>query len=238
MLDESQSEWQRHLKGVFWIQRSQNVNGASGGIRQAVWWAWLRQDVWAAFRERRRCFSFWKPVADYPDLSKPELIERIVYLFSQAVNFCAEQTDLSNLESAQQKMKRADRLLEMLDGWRHFLAGEFKTLPVARTGTVFRPIWIHPPELGVALQVFHFARILITLHRPAVPGFDSHMKVQKSLCDAVAVIVGIAMYLSDDGCQIISAQCLFGGIPRSDLNNRDINSVNSWAMCSRSDSAR
>jgi hypothetical protein len=58
MLDESDSGWQRHLKGVFWIQRSQDVNGASGGIRQAVWWAWLRQDIWAAFRERRRCFSF------------------------------------------------------------------------------------------------------------------------------------------------------------------------------------
>jgi hypothetical protein len=43
MLDESESDWQRHLKGVFWIQRSQDVNGASGGIRQAVWWAWLRQ---------------------------------------------------------------------------------------------------------------------------------------------------------------------------------------------------
>uniref|UniRef100_A0A0D2XKM4 Uncharacterized protein n=1 Tax=Fusarium oxysporum (strain Fo5176) TaxID=660025 RepID=A0A0D2XKM4_FUSOF len=66
MLDESdgRGNWQRHLKGVFWIQRSQDVNGGSGGLRQAVWWAWLRQDIWAAFREKRPCLSFWVPVQD------------------------------------------------------------------------------------------------------------------------------------------------------------------------------
>lgn len=148
MLDESQSEWQRHLKGVFWIQRSQDVNGASGGIRQAVWWAWLRQDVWAAFRERRRCLSFWKPVADYPDLSKPELIDRVVYLFSQAVNYCADPTNLSQAESAQERLETADLLLAMLDRWKSFLSEEFKTLPVPKTATAFQPIWIHPPQLG------------------------------------------------------------------------------------------
>ncbi|TVY38108.1 Adhesion and hyphal regulator [Lachnellula occidentalis] len=150
MLHESQSEWQRHLKGVFWIQRSQNVDGASGGIRQAVWWAWLRQDVWAAFRERRRCFSFWKPIVDYPDLSKPELVDRVVYLFSQAVNFCADPTDLSPADSGvHQKTKTADTLLAMLDRWRGTLGDELKTLPVPKTTTVFQPLWIHPPKLGV-----------------------------------------------------------------------------------------
>jgi len=32
------------------------------------------------------------------------------------------------------------------------------------------------------------------------------------LSEAVAVIAGIAMQLSDEGCQIISSQCLFGGM--------------------------
>lgn len=44
--------WGRHLKGAFWIQRNQDNDGESiDGLRQAVWWAWLRQDIWAAFRE-------------------------------------------------------------------------------------------------------------------------------------------------------------------------------------------
>lgn len=61
MIDGAGKGWERHLKGVFWIQRSREINGESGGLEQAVWWAWLRQDVWAAFRENRRCFSFFRP---------------------------------------------------------------------------------------------------------------------------------------------------------------------------------
>jgi hypothetical protein len=144
MLDESDTGWQRHLKGVFWIQRSQDVHGASGGIRQAVWWAWLRQDVWAAFRERRRCFSFWKPLKDYPELNKHELADRATYLFSQTVNYCADPGDTS----LQARSERADELLRMLERWKSFLSDEFKPLPTARTGTVFQPLWIHPPKFG------------------------------------------------------------------------------------------
>lgn len=33
-----QGNWERHLKGVFWIQRSRDINGESGGLQQAVWW--------------------------------------------------------------------------------------------------------------------------------------------------------------------------------------------------------
>jgi hypothetical protein len=148
MLDESESGWQRHLKGVFWIQRSQNVDGESGGIKQAVWWAWIRQDVWAAFRERRGCLSFWKPVKDYPELSQSQLIERVVYLFSQAVNYCADPTELSASIPMERRIETADALLAMLDRWKSFFGEAFKPLPVPDTRGVFQPIWIHPPQLG------------------------------------------------------------------------------------------
>ena len=45
---EVSSNWERHLKGVFWIQRSQNTNGEAEGLRKAVWWNWLRQDIWVS----------------------------------------------------------------------------------------------------------------------------------------------------------------------------------------------
>jgi len=61
-----------------------------------------------------------------------------------------------------------------------------------------------------------------------MPGFKSYLKVQVSipqlsiggvhlltwvekLSEAVAVICGIALELRDEGCQIVSAQCLYGG---------------------------
>ena len=144
MLDESDSGWQRHLKGVFWIQRSQNVNGASGGIRQAVWWAWLRQDVWAAFREKRRCLSFWKPVKVYSELNQHELLDRATYLLSQVVNYCADRNESSGLG----REGAADELFEMLDHWKSFLDESFKPLPTVGTNGTFQPIWIHPPKFG------------------------------------------------------------------------------------------
>ncbi|KAK8045955.1 hypothetical protein PG996_014019 [Apiospora saccharicola] len=211
MLDSSKSNWKRHLKGVFWIQRSQNVNGVSGGLRQSVWWAWLRQDIWAAFRERRRCFSFWRPLVDYPDLSQDELANRIVYLLSQTVNYCAKSDSGDN--SAQRRAHLGEALLSELERWKLFLGPGFQALPTPSVDpqSVFTPIWIHPPRYAVSMQIYNFIRILITLHRPVVSsGFDGYLKTQKILHDAVNTICGIAMELRDEGSQIMSAQCLFG----------------------------
>lgn len=209
MLDESNSNWKRHLKGVFWIQRSQEVNGASGGLRQAVWWAWLRQDLWAAFREKRACFSFWRPVQDLSDLTQDELADRVVYLLSQCVNYCAKNE--ANAVPVLDRVKRGDALLAALERWKTFLGPSYKPLPSpTATGAIFKPIWIHPPRYALALQIYNFAKILITLHRPVQTGFQAYMHTQRVLSDAVDTICGIAMELNDEGCQILSAQCLFG----------------------------
>ncbi|KAL2803271.1 hypothetical protein BJX63DRAFT_437072 [Aspergillus granulosus] len=226
MLDASNhnSNWQRHLKGVFWIQRSQDVNGSSGGLRQAVWWAWLRQDVWAAFRERRRCFSFWGPVVDYADLPPDDLALRAVYLLSQAVNYCAEsrlpRPDTKNgnsevdtdAEVTRWRSERGAELMDMLECWRSFASNVCKALPTENRRSVhgWTPIWVHPPAFAVAMQVYSFAKILVCLHRPVTSGFAEFRKIQKTLDDSIATICGIAMELTDPGCQIISAQCLFG----------------------------
>ncbi|ORY54842.1 uncharacterized protein BCR38DRAFT_357512 [Pseudomassariella vexata] len=210
MLDASDSNWKRHLKGVFWIQRSQDVHGASGGLQQAVWWAWLRQDVWAAFRERRRCFSFWRPVKDFPELSQDELADRAVYLLSQTVNYCAKvDTTPPEEGTLATRAEMGEALMAMLERWKTFLGPKFEPLPTPTNHSrVFQGLWVHPPQFGVALQVF--AKILVTLHRPATAGFDGYLKTQRTLSEAVATICGVAMESKDEGCQIMSAQCLFG----------------------------
>jgi hypothetical protein len=233
MLDASNSNWKRHLKGVFWIQRSQNVNGASGGLRQSVWWAWLRQDIWAAFREKRGCFSFWRPVQDYPELNQDELADRATYLLSQTVNYCAKLEDplMPAIEANARRTQAGDNLMAMLDRWKTFCGPKFQPLPTADTNpkSVFRPLWIHPERYGVAIQVHSFSRILVTLHRPPVSGYEGYLETEvrittyasgaamanfkkRMLSDAVATICGIAMELKDEGGQIISSYCLFGGM--------------------------
>ncbi|KAJ4414094.1 hypothetical protein N0V82_008125 [Gnomoniopsis sp. IMI 355080] len=227
MLDDSSSNWKRHLRGVFWIQRSQDVHGASGGLRQAVWWTWLRQDLWAAFREKRTCFSFWKPLTDVADLTQDQLANRAIYLLSQTVNFYAHPSGNANadspLSSSLAKQQTGDALLAALERWRTFLGPCYKPLPCAAVpGSPFKPIWIHPPQYAAALQAYNFGKILVTLHSPAVAGFQGYLKTQRVLSEAVDSICGIAMELKDEGSQILSAQCLFGaGLCTQDPAKRD-----------------
>ncbi|KXH42396.1 hypothetical protein CSAL01_04888 [Colletotrichum salicis] len=218
MLDESdgRGNWQRHLKGVFWIQRSQDVNGASGGLRQAVWWAWLRQDIWAAFREKRRCLSFWAADKDFCELDPHGLADRAIYLLSRAVNYCAysrmmESSSLTDVSASGNRARAGSEMLAEMERWKSFLGTEFKPLPTSTSPSdVFTPLWVHPPEFGVALQAYSFAKILVLLHKPVSSGFDGYMKMQRALSEAVDTICGIAMESTDEGCQLLSAQCLYG----------------------------
>ena len=218
MLDESDGSgnWQRHLKGVFWIQRSQDSDGGCGGLRQSVWWAWLRQDIWAAFREKRPCLSFWKPKKALETLDQHELADRAVYLLSQAVNYSAEARKVEAMAVPEQLLtislgqRRADLLAHMAR-WKSFLGDEYNVLPTPRQPEdVFAPLWVHPPEFGAALQAYNFALILITLHTPGGSGLNAFLRMQKQLAAAVNVICGIAMALTEESCQLMSAQCLFG----------------------------
>lgn len=211
MLDGSCRDWERHLKGVFWIQRSQIIHGDSKGLKQAVWWAWLCQDVWAAFREKRKTLTFWTPMRTYGDLNSYELASRSVYLMAKVVNYCSrEETDASE-NQVQPRIDKAEVLLEMLDEWKNYLTVEFSPLPVDKSvyPDVFEPIWIHPPAFGVALQLNCCARILVLLHRPSLGGLNRYMEQQIVLARCVGYICGIAMTLSDDASCIMSSQCLF-----------------------------
>ncbi|KAF7550675.1 hypothetical protein G7Z17_g5557 [Cylindrodendrum hubeiense] len=165
MLDESTSGWQRHLKGVFWIQRSQDVDGENGGLPQAVWWAWLRQDIWAAFREKRKCHSFWVPTKDCGDMTQHELADRAVYLLSKAVNYSASgaTNPFGDPISSEPEVLRAraaagSELLGMLEAWKLYLGPGFRPLPSPKGHAdaekcPFQPIWIHPPSFAVATML-------------------------------------------------------------------------------------
>lgn len=221
MLDDGRGDWQRHLKGVFGIQRSQDVNGASGGLRQAVWRAWLRQDLWAAFRTKRACFSFWRPLKAISNLTQDELTNRAVFLLSQAVNFVAHSESTSSTTS--EKAQTGETIMAALVEWQACSGPSFRPLPtVEAKNAVFKPLWLHPPHYALALQAYHFAKILVTLHRPASAGFQGYLQTQRALLQSVEAICAIAMELKDEGCQISSSQCLFGaGLCTQDLRSRE-----------------
>jgi hypothetical protein len=156
MLDGSNKDWERHLKGVFWIQRSQVIHGDSKGLRSAVWWAWLCQDVWAAFCEKRKPFTFWKPVRTFEALDPHELASRSVYLFAQVVGYCSHGAIEDDRDDLLSRAAKARDLLEKLEEWRTYLTIEFEPMLLREhlspsqftMQDAFEPVWIHPPAFG------------------------------------------------------------------------------------------
>lgn len=212
MIDGSNHDWERHLKGVFWIQRYQNNDGECGGIRQAVWWSWLRQDIWVAMRERRRVFSFFQPKKHVSALTASELTCRAHYLLSQCVNYASREE--SESADIQKRLERGNELLFMLQEWQNCLPREFSPLPVQRTSDVtFQPIWIHPPPYAAAVQLHSLARILVVLHRPSIGGLQDYRAAQRLLTASVSTVCGIARTVKEDNlaANLMSLSCLFGG---------------------------
>lgn len=223
MLDGSSSkDWERHLKGVFWIQRSQVIHGDSEGLRAGVWWAWLCQDVWAAFRERRKPFTFWQPVRTLDDLNPYELAARGAYNFAKAVAFCATDQFIPGDDIAARDAE-ADALLSMLQHWRNHLTVEFQPLPVTAVAAEvdgralppatfdhgFQPIWFHPPVFGLAVMLYHCSVILIHLNRPVCGGLDGHLQQRNLLRRHVDAVCGIATTLNDFASGVMASQCVF-----------------------------
>ncbi|KAI5927254.1 fungal-specific transcription factor domain-containing protein [Camillea tinctor] len=216
MLDGSSKDWERHLHGVFWIQRSQVIHGDSKGLRQAVWWAWLCQDVFAAYLEKRKPFTFWRPTRNLDELSPHELAARAVYYFAQVVGYCAFEEVEAGKRDVLPRIARGTALRESLQLWRRHLTVEFKALPLMPPAQkeVFEPLWIHPPAFGVAMQLFHASNILLSLHCPILGDLRMYSNLRKSLNESIRAICGIAMALDDFASSLICSQCLFiAGLP-------------------------
>ncbi|KAL5584342.1 hypothetical protein FOVSG1_013731 [Fusarium oxysporum f. sp. vasinfectum] len=212
MLDGSNADWEKHLKGVFWIQRSQTIHGHSDGLRQAVWWAWLCQDVWAAFREKRRPFTFWKPNRPLADLNPSELAARAVYNFAHVVGFCARDDAAKTPDYIAVKTQEADLLSRQLDYWASYLTCEFQPLPMVASDdekNPFRQVWIQPPSFAVSMQVYYCSRILLDLHRPCSGGYEEYLGKQRILKRWAGIVCGIAKSLSDHASSVLSSQCVF-----------------------------
>lgn len=137
-------DWERHLRGSFWIQRSQDNDGESAdGLRRAVWWAWLRQDIWAAFQARRPTLTIWRARKPLEELDEDELATRIVYICAKCVEFAAggadenqnpspdSNPDLNTNTNPQCRIEQGDRLLRALEDW-------FRVLPMS-----YRPVTVH-----------------------------------------------------------------------------------------------
>lgn len=209
----SNGAWERHLRGIFWIQRSQNNNGeCKDDLRRAAWWQWLRQDIWVAFREGRRVLTIWRPTRRLMDLSPNELCRRVTYICGRCVDFAANEKkyDINT------RIEQGGKLMQALEDWHRTLPSAFWPIYKAQMqdpGTLFAPIWIHPPSYAAAIQTFHNARIIVLINQPSMGGMEDFRVRQRYLDDSVATICGIAMMHQDTDLVSahVSFQALYAG---------------------------
>ncbi|KAH7397444.1 hypothetical protein BKA66DRAFT_566551 [Pyrenochaeta sp. MPI-SDFR-AT-0127] len=207
----SNGAWERHLRGIFWIQRSQNNNGeCQDRLRRAAWWCWIRQDTWVAFREGRRVLTIWRPTKRLMDLTADELCLRIVYICGRCVDFAANEKkyDINT------RINQGERLLQALEDWYRVLPPTFQPIykvPLSDSNSLFTPIWVHPPSYAAAIQTFHFARIIVLINQPSMGGMDDFRVRQRYLDESVETICGIAMMHQgkDSACAFVNVQALY-----------------------------
>lgn len=188
--------WDRHLKGVFWIQRTREINGESGGLEQAVWWAWIYQDMWAAFRSRRRCLSFFKPTKPYSQLSMWDIASRIVYVLAQCVNFVSDEERRNAGQELSGRRERIEEIWRMLEEWNARKGVAFDPLPLQQPQEAhegkFQPLWIHPPAFAISVQMYHVARILLLRHHPDTATVCPHdLERERDISESIGIVAGI-----------------------------------------------
>ncbi|KAI9370346.1 hypothetical protein BJX61DRAFT_544718 [Aspergillus egyptiacus] len=218
----TRGDWERHLRGSFWIQRSQDNDGESAdGLRRAVWWAWLRQDIWAAFQAGRPTLTIWRPRKKLEQLDPDELATRIVYLCAKCVAFAASDKT-SPSQDPRHRIEQGDRLLRALDDWKRVLPDSYQPVTVAMDSerargvgqfpstsphssswsgtveqspgrnTVFPPVWIHPASHAGAMQMYHFAKCVVLLNQPTMGGLQAYRQRERQLSESVQMVCGIA----------------------------------------------
>ena len=213
MFDDSSQEWERHLRGTFWIQRNQDNDGESRGLQEAVWWAWVRQDILAAFRSGRRTLTIWRPKKPLALLTADELATRAVYLLAKAVSYASKEA--MRTQDLSKRLEDGGALLQALDNWFHVLPPAYKPIPLARQGEeLFEPIWVHPPAYAAALQSYYFAKIIIILNKPSEGGVSAYHRRTSTLQEASKAICGLAQapMSTDPASAFVNFPCLFAGM--------------------------
>lgn len=215
------SNWDRHLRGAFWIQRNAGTSGeSSDGLQRAVWWAWLRQDIWAAFWTGRPALTIHQPKTPMAALSSEGLATRIIYIAAKCVQFAAtpKQDDIAGYIEA------GETLLRMLDAWKQLLPPSFEPIPIASTpeaksppyllaANQIQPIWIHPPAHAAAMQTYHFARIVVLLNQPSTGGLNTYQTRFKLLHESTSIVCGISIAQQSQNMPsaFVSFQAIYAG---------------------------
>jgi hypothetical protein len=154
------------------------------------------------------------------ELTAEGLATRIIYIAAKCVQFAAtpKQGDIAGYIEA------GETLLRMLDAWKSLLPSSFEPIPIQSTlpasspasalETNMTPIWIHPPAHAAAIQMYHFARIVMILNQPSTGGLSMYQTRFKLLRESTSMICGIALAQQSQNSPsaFVSFQAIYAGL--------------------------
>lgn len=133
------------------------------------------------------------------ELPEERLTARIIYIAAKCVSFAAtrKEGDIAAYIEA------GETLMRMLETWKRCLpSSPFEPIPITTSQTIHSPsdeplesspIWIHPPAHAAAIQMYHFARIILILNQPSTGGLSLYQTRFKLLRESTTTICGIAV---------------------------------------------
>ncbi|KAK6507108.1 hypothetical protein TWF481_005557 [Arthrobotrys musiformis] len=219
VIDGSNQEFRRHLEGVGSIIKPQGIHQSLIGLKGAAFWAWYRQDVLAAFRERRQTFiteDVWH-LDTSPEsmcvLREDELGNRVMFILGQIINYCAKDEIEKNEHNVTERLRRAEVLEKKLEDWKRCLPDSYEPLTRMKDKDgIFEALWYSPACCGIAVQVYYFAKIMLMMHKPQPPSQDRYqhfLAAQRQYKQCTQMIIGISLADVDESYHLISLQCLY-----------------------------
>jgi hypothetical protein len=154
------------------------------------------------------------------ELTSEGLATRIIYIAAKCVQFAAtpKQGDIAGYIEA------GETLLRILDAWKQLLPPSFEPIPIASAPQVtssssllganqIHSIWIHPPAHAAAIQIYHFARIIVLLNQPSTGGLNTYQTRFKLLHESTSTICGIAIAEQSQNMPsaFVSFQAIYAG---------------------------
>jgi len=197
----------QHTEAMWTLMLRSSLSN-DGGVKQAVFWSLFTQDVMTAFFTKRKTFltkPFWREDPPLQSLRDDELARRIVYLAAQIVNFCVEQPekeeDVSIIGAKSQLWE-----LELIK-WKKALPETFEPLIELPGEAGLKELWFALPLHGVALQIYHWAYIILIMHRP-VNNIQDYITREQRYKLSSPYIIGVSLGQARKMPMWISVQCL------------------------------
>lgn len=165
----SGSDVENHLLGTHLLMSAQEHHRAlAGGLRKAVYWFGLRQEIYVSFVKQRPIHdSFKRCTMDVPlnPIDDFDWANSIIARTGEVIQFCFDEREHSTTNY--------DNIVQHFDAW--FMQKPDSYMPIysaeANSTNIFPELWYLNDAVMTGLQHYHLGRALLAVYNPRIPRY-------------------------------------------------------------------